>query len=195
MGLNITKTKMMVVNNTPINANNVLIENVEGYVYLGQDEEKNQDTYIQRRIMADWAAYAKHRNIYKRNIAICLKRQVYNSCVLPAMENGVENCALTKQAHTKMKRSMLNITYKDRMTKVWVRERAQVIDIISNVRPMKCPGQGISTASKTTDGPRVPPLGDHMTRKDDKGDQPSGRETTSTNTGAKRSGKGQHNIW
>ena len=29
-----------------------------------------------------------------------------------------------------------------------------------------------------TDGPRASPLGDHMTRKDDKGDQPSGGETT-----------------
>ena len=38
MGLkmNITKTKVMVVDNTPINVNNVLIENVPGYVYLGQ---------------------------------------------------------------------------------------------------------------------------------------------------------------
>ena len=33
---NITKTKVMVVDNTPINVNNVLIENVPGYVYLGQ---------------------------------------------------------------------------------------------------------------------------------------------------------------
>ena len=33
---NITKTKVMVVDNTPINGNNVLIENVPGYVYLGQ---------------------------------------------------------------------------------------------------------------------------------------------------------------
>ena len=32
--MNIAKTKMMVVDNTPINVNNVLIENVEGYVYL-----------------------------------------------------------------------------------------------------------------------------------------------------------------
>ena len=40
------------------------------------------------------------------------------------------------------------------------------------------PGQGISTASKTTDGPRVSPLGDHMTGKDDKGDQPSGGDMT-----------------
>ena len=38
MGLkmNIAKTKVMVVDNTPINVNNVLIENVQGYVYLGQ---------------------------------------------------------------------------------------------------------------------------------------------------------------
>ena len=85
MGLkmNITKTKVMVVDNTPINVNNVLIENVPGYVYLGQHyslKEKNQDKEIQRRIMAGWVAYAKHRDIFKSNLAICLKRQVYNSC-------------------------------------------------------------------------------------------------------------------
>ena len=39
--------------------NNVMIENVAGYVYLGQHyslKEKNQDKFIQRRIMAGWAA-------------------------------------------------------------------------------------------------------------------------------------------
>ena len=50
----------------------------------------------------------------------------------------------------------------------------------------------LSNASKTTDGPRVSPLGDHMTRNDDKGDQPSGGETTWTNTGATPYGIGQH---
>ena len=38
-------------------------------------------------------------------------------------------------------------------------------------------------------GPRVSPLGDHMTRKDDKGDRPSEGETTWTNTGATRYGR------
>ena len=54
-----SKTKVVVVDNTPINVNNVLIENVQGYVYLGQHyslNEKNQDKEIQRRIMAGWAA-------------------------------------------------------------------------------------------------------------------------------------------
>ena len=65
MGLkmNIAKTKVTVVDNTPINVNNALIENVQGYVYLGHHnslKEKNQDKEIQRRIMAGWAAYAKH---------------------------------------------------------------------------------------------------------------------------------------
>ena len=90
MGLkmDIAKTKVMVVDNIPINVNSVLIENVPGYVYLVQHyslKENNQDKEIQRRIMAGWAAYAKHRDIFKNNLAICLKRQVYNSCVLPAM--------------------------------------------------------------------------------------------------------------
>ncbi len=44
--LNIAKTKVMVVDNTPINVNNVLIEYVRGYLYLEQHyilNEKNQD--------------------------------------------------------------------------------------------------------------------------------------------------------
>ena len=34
-----------------------------------------------------------------------------------------------------------------------------------------------------------------MTRRDVKGDQPSGGETTWTNTGETRYGRGQHKIW
>ena len=59
-------------------------------------QEKNLDKEIQRRIMAGWAAYAKHRDIFKSNIAICLKRQVYNSWY------GAETWPLTKQAQNKL---------------------------------------------------------------------------------------------
>ena len=48
--MNIAKTNVMVVDNTPINVNYVPIENVEGYVYLGQRyslKQKNQDKEIQ----------------------------------------------------------------------------------------------------------------------------------------------------
>ena len=46
---------------------------------LGQQyilKEKNQGKKMQQRIMAGWAAYAKHRDIFKSNLAICLKRQL-----------------------------------------------------------------------------------------------------------------------
>ena len=62
---------------------------------------------------------------------------MYNSCVLPAMIYGAETWTLTKQAQNKLaaaqtniERSMLNITYKDRRTNIWVRERTKLIDII-----------------------------------------------------------------
>ena len=65
----------------------------------------------------------------------------YNSCVLPAMTYGAETWTLTKQAQnklaaaqTKMERSMLNITYKDIKTNIWVRKKTTVIDIINTVR-------------------------------------------------------------
>ena len=105
MGLkmNTAKTKVLVVDNTPINVNNVLIENVQGCVYLGQHyKEKNQDKEIQRRIIAGWAAYAEHRDIFKSNIAICLKIQLYNSCVLPAMTYGADSWILIKQTQNKL---------------------------------------------------------------------------------------------
>ena len=149
MGLkmNIATTKVMVVDVTPINVHNLLLENIEGYVYLVQGYsimENNQDKEIQRRIMAGWTAYAKHRYIFKSNLAFFPKRQVYNSCVLPAMTYGADTWTLTKQAQnkhpavqTKMERSMLNITYNDRKTNIWVRERTEVIDIITNVRKVK----------------------------------------------------------
>ena len=201
--MNIAKTKLMVADKTPINVNNALIENVQGYVYLGQYysiKEKNQDKEIQRRIMAGWAAYAKHWDIFKSNLAICLMRQMYNSCVVPAMTYGSETWTLTKQAQkklaaaqTNMARSMLNITYKYRNINIWVRERTKVIDIINTEKNEMVLGRAYQPPQRRPMDLAYHHLdGDHMTRKYDKGDQPSGGETTWTNTGATRYGGGQH---
>ena len=94
-------------------------------------------TKIQRRDTAGWTVFAKHRDIFEGNIGTCLKRQVYNSCVLPAMTYGAETWALTTQAknklaaaQTKIERSILNITYRDRKINIWLREKTQVTDLI-----------------------------------------------------------------
>ena len=65
--MNITKTKVMVVDNTAINVYNVLIENDELYVYLEQHwslRENNQDKEIKRGITP------KYRYLFKGNLAI-----------------------------------------------------------------------------------------------------------------------------
>ena len=71
------------------------------------------------------------------NIRTCLKRQVHNSY-------GAEAWAFTTQAknnltaaQTKMERSMLNITFRDRKTNIWVREKTKVTDVIEQVRRRK----------------------------------------------------------
>ena len=94
---------------------------------------KIQDKEIQRRITAGWTAFAKHRDICKGNIGTCLKTQIYNSCILPAMTYDAEPRALTthgknKRAATqiKMERSMLNIT-----------EQTKVTDVIEQVKRWK----------------------------------------------------------
>ena len=112
-------------NDIPGNIKNTQIENVEGYIYLGRQRystrNNNQDKDIQRRITAGWTAFAKHRDIFKGNIGTSLKRQVYISCVFPAVILGAETWTLTRQAnnslapaHTDIKRTMLNITYRNR---------------------------------------------------------------------------------
>ena len=115
------------------------------------------------------------------------------------MTYGAETGTLTKPAQnklaaaqTKMERSMLNITYKDRRTNIWVRERTKLIDIIYTVRKMKWSWAGHINRLKDNRWTSRVTIGDHMARKDDKGDKPSGGETTWTNTGATRYGRGQH---
>ena len=107
MGLkmNIAKTKVMVVDNTAIDVDNVMTGNVQGYVYLGQHysiKKNNQDKEIQRRIVTGWAAYTQHLDIFLCNLAICPKRQVYNSCVLSVLTYGADTWTLTKQAQNKL---------------------------------------------------------------------------------------------
>ncbi|KAK2171715.1 hypothetical protein NP493_1033g00041 [Ridgeia piscesae] len=112
---------------TPIYVNNTQIENVESYSFLGQrysTRDKNLHKETQRRILSRWTAFVKQRDIFKGNIGPCMEKQIYNSCILPAMTYGAETWALTihakkklAAAKTKMERSMLNITNRDRKNK------------------------------------------------------------------------------
>ena len=108
---------MMVVDDIPINVNNVLIENVEGYTHTWGN-----------------TAASRKRTGTKNHGRLDGIRQT-----LPAMTYSAETWTFTKQAQnkfaaaqTKMERSSPNIKYKDRRTNIWARERTEYT--ISNVR-------------------------------------------------------------
>ena len=110
---------------TPIYVNNTQIENVESYIYLGQRysiKDKNQDKEIQRRMTAGWTVFSKHRDTFKGNSGTCLKRQVYNSCILPAITYGAETWALTTLAKNKLVAAQTKM------------ERTKVTGVIEQVR-------------------------------------------------------------
>ena len=123
------KTKIMAGTTRTTKAvyvNGIKLDQVD-YVYLGQRFtliEKNQDNEIRRRIKAGWQAYGTRSIIMKGTLPTCLKRKVFNQCILPAMTYGAETWTLTTKmenklsaAQHKMERNMFNITYKDRKTK------------------------------------------------------------------------------
>ena len=128
-------------NDKPIYVNNTYIKNVESYTYLGHKYSTRH-----RSITAEWTAIAKHRDIFKGNIGTCLKSQVYNSCVLQAMTYGAETWAPSTQAKNKLAaaQTKLNITYRNRKTNIWVREKTKVTDVIEQVKRQKWTWEGTS---------------------------------------------------
>ena len=60
--------------------------------------------------------YAKHRDLYKSNLAISLKIRVCNSCVLPAMTYGAETWTLSKQAQNKLAAAQTKMERRIRLT-------------------------------------------------------------------------------
>ena len=78
------------------------------------------------------------------------------------MTYGAETWALTIQAknklaaaQTKMERSMLRITYRDRTTNIWVREKTK----LNKSKNGRGHGQGTSAGYEITDGHCVSPPG------------------------------------
>ena len=112
-------------NYTPIYVNHTQIENVESYIYLGQrysTRDKNKDNEFQRRITAGWTAFTKHRDIW--NMLEETRLQLMRTSTNDIQRGNMGNQPITTQAknklaaaQTKMEKSMLNITYRERKTK------------------------------------------------------------------------------
>ncbi|KAG7311162.1 hypothetical protein JYU34_002159 [Plutella xylostella] len=145
--INETKTKLMTnTTQTPININNIDLEYVEDYIYLGQNIsfKEKMDKEITRRINIGWKKYWSLKHIFKSKLHQSLKSKVFNTCILPAMTYGAQTWAATVKQKQKlavnqraMERSMLGIKRADRITNEKIRKTTKIDDIITTTRLMK----------------------------------------------------------
>ena len=140
-----------------------------------------------------------HRDLFKSKIATCLKSR----CTTPAcwqLLNIVQRHGHSPNKHStnlrpnrpkSKERCLTSHTRTEGQINGWVRERITVIDMISNVSKSVVLGKS-HQPPKVDRWTSLSPLGDHRTIKSHTGDQPSGGETTWTNTGGTRYGRGKH---
>ena len=125
--INTKKTKVIVntsaTTNTPITLDSSQLESVEEYIYLGQTirADKNMDNEISRRIRNSWIAFSKYKEVLNGPSPLWIKREIFNSVILPTMTYGCETWAVTKKqtkrlevAQRAMERRFLNITIMDK---------------------------------------------------------------------------------
>ena len=106
---------------------------------------RTEEQEIKRRITLGWQAFGRASAIFKnKDIPIVLKRQVYDQCILPTFTYGSDTWNLTKQQTLKLRtmqraheRIMLNITWRDRKTTQWIREKTKVRDIMETTSKLK----------------------------------------------------------
>uniref|UniRef100_K7F154 Reverse transcriptase domain-containing protein n=1 Tax=Pelodiscus sinensis TaxID=13735 RepID=K7F154_PELSI len=148
--MNHCKTKYMrsdVIQKTRITITGEEIEEVEQYIYLGQEVNVCQDLNreLSQRIRAGWCAFISIKDILKGKIDKTTRTNIFNSTVLPAMLYGSKTWALTKReeqrllvAERAMERAMLGISLLDRILNEMIRERSGVKDIIVESRHNYC---------------------------------------------------------
>ena len=130
-----------------ITIENVTLENVQQYKYLGQivSISRNNALEINNRIRSGWAAFAKFDDLMrKRSIPQRLKTKAFNQCILPAMMYGAEtwitterNMSMLATAQHRMERIMLGITLRDHKTNKWIRSKTKVKDIKKSILKSK----------------------------------------------------------
>lgn len=160
--INISKTQYMtnLILSDSIKINNNNIEQVGLYKYLGHEisiGRDNQTHEIKRRIGLTWAAYGKLRTVFRSSLPRCLKKKVFNQCVLPVLTYGSETLTMTKNniqkiqvMQRKMERSMLGITLRDRIPNRTIRHNTGVRDAVETILRMKWNWAG--HVARVTDG-------------------------------------------
>lgn len=149
LNINTNKTEFMtnLVLSEGIPMNGGFLRQASSYKYLGHEiriGRDNQTCELKRRIGLTWGAFGKLKHIFKSNIPICLKRKVFDQCILPVLTYGAETLTLTKQSidkiritQRKMERSMLGLSLRDRVPNNQLRQMTGITDAIVRITNLK----------------------------------------------------------
>lgn len=146
--INTTKTKLMTNSDqkNTIRINSEEIEYVSEYIYLGQliSFDNGLEKEINRRINKAWSKYWSLKHIFKGNTEQNIKSRTFDMCVSPTITYGCQTWALTKKltnririCQNKMERSMLNITWKDKINLQELHNKSKISDIIATIKSLK----------------------------------------------------------
>ena len=152
--LNVPKTKYMMVGPTLeqqdfIKVDGEEIERVDNFVYLGSClcEDGNVEKDVKIRIGKGGATFQKMKNVWRaKKLSLKLKLRIYNAIILPTLLYASETWKVYKSTgkrldafHRKCLRSILRITWRDKVTNEVVMKRtgAQEVQTIMKVRRMR----------------------------------------------------------
>nr|XP_049701309.1 LINE-1 retrotransposable element ORF2 protein [Helicoverpa armigera] len=113
---------------------------------LNEESVKDQTTKeINRRVANGWKKFWALKEIVKsKEISMSTKRKVFDTCILPVITYGCETWSLTKLHRQKlqrcqraMERSMTGNRIQDRVRSSVIRERTNVVDILTRIDQQK----------------------------------------------------------
>ncbi|KAG1651679.1 Transcriptional activator cubitus interruptus [Nymphon striatum] len=81
----------------PIMTGNVALDQVDRYTYLGQliSIHRDWEPEVRQRVALCWQAFGRLNNVWRNKLPLCLKRKVYDQCILPVLTYGSETWAIT----------------------------------------------------------------------------------------------------
>ena len=140
--MNLDKTKVMTnYRKTPIMVNNIPLEFIEKYIYLGKQisfsKGRNAEE-VARRVAITWKKYWAHKNIFKSQLPLPTKKIVMDSEILPCLTYGCQTWTFDLKTKNKiqttqrrMERSYLGIKLKDKVRNVVIRKKTNITDALT----------------------------------------------------------------
>ena len=148
--MNLKKTKWMrndQCTRGSIIINDIEIEEVTEYIYLGQQIQSNNLSYGEwaRRRKAAWIAFSQNKEVLTdEKLPMNIRANIFNASVLPAMLYACETWSTTKSEEEKlavtqraMERRMCGVSIRDRISNKELRQRSGLRDVVSGMYEAK----------------------------------------------------------